>query len=286
MYQSKKEGRNTFNFYTRSMNEHISRRLILEQQLRKALERGELEVHYQLIVDSNSGYASGAEALVRWFSPELGSVSPDEFIPIAEQNGLIIPIGMFVLRESILAATQWQSLNECYANFKISVNLSPRQFRTKHLISDIDAVLSEFGVGGGILALEITEGVLMSQHLDVSRVLTQLMERKIELSMDDFGTGYSSLSYLRTFPFSRIKIDRSFIQDLLIDNADYELVVATIQMAKALGLKVIAEGVETSAHFSELRKMGCHYAQGYFFNKPCNYIEFTELLIKRCAESK
>ena len=285
MYQSKKEGRNTFNFFTQSMNAQVSRKLLLEQRLRGAIERNELDVHYQLIIDCETGMPSGAEALVRWNSPELGNISPNEFIPVAEQNGLIVPIGMFVLQKAVNSAVRWRSMSEWYSEFKISVNLSPRQFRSKDLLAEINSILSVMGVTGDILALEITEGVLMSGHLNVAQVLSKLTSAGIELSMDDFGTGYSSLSYLRTFPFSRLKIDRSFVQDLLRNRADHELVFATVKMANALGLKVVAEGVETSRHYIALKKIGCDYAQGYYFNKPCDEDSFTQLLKESCQKN-
>lgn len=278
MYQSKDEGRNTYHFYTEAMNEGVARRLLLEEQLRGALERGEFQIHYQPQVNIVSRQIIGAEALLRWSNPALGNVSPVEFIPIAEQTGFIVPIGQYVLSEALKAAKQWNT--DRARLLSIAINISPRQFRDPNLVSFIEGVLCELDVSPNVLELEITEGVLMSGHAYIDEALSKLNDLGITISMDDFGTGYSSLSYLRSYPFDILKIDRSFINDITVDSADQELVNATIAMAHGLGLKVVAEGVETEAQLELLAKRKCDIAQGYLFSKPVSKIELEALLLK------
>ena len=242
MYYSKRQGRNVYHFFTNTMNQNATRRLLLEEQLRGALERDELSLCYQPLIDVAAGTMTGVEALLRWHNPVLGAVSPDEFIPIAEQSGLIVPIGRYVIEKALSCAARWQ---ERYRwNLKISVNLSPRQFRDPTLLPYIEKTLAETGVSSDSLELEITEGVLISSHPDIELSLNALNELGVSIAMDDFGTGYSSLSYLRRYPFDTLKIDRSFVSDITIDPQDRELVNAVIAMAHSLGLTVVAEGVE------------------------------------------
>lgn len=279
MYHAKAHGRNTYRFFTSSMNLAASRRLELEEQLHGALARGELQLHYQPLVAIDSGGMTGTEALLRWSNPYLGEVSPDEFIPIAEQTGLIAPIGQYVLSEALAATARWQQTTG--PEFKISVNLSPRQFGNPDLLRHLQASLETSGVSASALELEITEGVLMGAHAHIDETLQTLSELGIGIAMDDFGTGYSSLSYLRRYPFSTLKIDRSFIRDIPQDSADSELVNATIAMARSLSLKVVAEGVETEQQLAHLTKQGCDYAQGYLFSKPVSYERMSAMLENR-----
>jgi len=277
MYHSKEEGRNTYSYFTEAMNKDVSRRLALEEQMHGALERGEFRLHYQPKVDITTCNLIGVEALLRWNNPALGEVTPCEFIPIAEQTGLIIPIGQFVLNKALEMTATWQQKYE--QPFSIAVNLSPRQFRDPNLVTFIKKAIAQSGVPGKSLELEITEGVLMSGHAYIDEALEAINSLGISIAMDDFGTGYSSLSYLRRYPFDVLKIDRSFVSDIIEDKADRELVNAAIAMAHSLGLKVVAEGVETEEQRALLAKQGCEIAQGYLFSKPVSAEEITAMLV-------
>lgn len=275
MYHAKESGRNMYHFFSQQLNAGISRRLQLEEHLSSALEKGELSVHYQPVIEINSGRLEGAEALLRWKNPKLGQVSPEEFIPIAEQTGLIMPIGYYVLSESLLFAHRWFQRHQ--SHLKMAVNLSPLQFRDKKLIKRIEAELSRYRLPGSSLKLEITEGVLLGNQEHVQKSIEALTQLGTHLSMDDFGTGYSSLNYLRQYPFDVLKIDRSFIQGFETDETAPALIDATIAMAHSLGLEVVAEGVETDTQFNYLKQRGCNYAQGYLFSKPIPEEEFFNL---------
>ena len=277
MYHSKEEGRNTYSYFTDAMNQGVSRRLALEEQMHGALDRGEFYVYYQPKVDISSRNIVGVEALLRWRNPVLGEVTPDELIPIAEQTGLIVQIGQFVLTKALEMTAIWQQKYE--QPFTIAVNLSPSQFRDSNLITFIKEAIAQFGASDESLELEITEGVLMSGHTHIDIALADMHDLGIILSMDDFGTGYSSLSYLRKYPFDVLKIDRSFINDITEDLADRELVNAAIAMAHSLGLKVVAEGVETEEQLALLSAQGCEIAQGYLFSKPVSSEEITRMLV-------
>ena len=267
MYQAKALGRNTYSYFTEEMNRDVSRRLALEEQIRGALERDEFEVYYQPKLEIETGKIMGAEALLRWYNPVLGHVSPVEFIPIAEQTGLIIPIGEFVLTQALSILAQWQ--HQRSQRLKMSVNLSPRQFRDPELVNVIQAAITQANVCASCLELEITEGVLMGAQVYISEALSNLSKLGIIISMDDFGTGYSSLNYLRQYPFDVLKIDRSFVNGITSTSGDRELVNAAIAMAHGLNLKVVAEGVETTAQLEILKELNCDYAQGYLLGKPC-----------------
>jgi diguanylate cyclase (GGDEF)-like protein/PAS domain S-box-containing protein len=266
MYHAKESGRNTYSYFTDAMNQEVSRRLNLEEQIHGAIERREFTVFYQPQIEIASGRIIGAEALLRWNNPAIGNVSPVEFIPVAEQTGMIIPLGKLVLQEALDAAREWQS--EFDDRFRIAINLSPRQFRDPDLVQYIEGSLGDFGIGGESLELEITEGVLLSGHTYVQQSLAAFNRLNISLAMDDFGTGYSSINYLRSYPFDVIKIDRSFVNDITSDPKDRELINAMIAMAHGLNLKVVAEGVETTEQLQHLKELGCDYAQGYLFSKP------------------
>lgn len=274
MYHSKEEGRNTYSYFTEEMNEDVSRRLALEEQMHGALDRGEFVLYYQPKVDIVSRRIIGVEALLRWFNPALGSVEPEQFIPIAEQTGLIVPIGRFVLSKALEMAASWQQAQA----FTMAVNLSPRQFRDTSLVPFIEEAIAISGVAGELLELEITEGVLMSGHTYIDKALAGINNLGVSIAMDDFGTGYSSLSYLRNYPFNVLKIDRSFIRDIIVDEADRKLVSAAIAMAHSLGLKVVAEGVETEEQLAMLAGQGCEIAQGYLFSKPVPAAEISKML--------
>jgi diguanylate cyclase (GGDEF)-like protein/PAS domain S-box-containing protein len=276
MYHAKELDRNTYSFFTEAMNRDVSRRLALEEQMHGALGRGEFEVHYQPKIDIGSGRIIGSEALLRWNNPALGNVSPAEFVPIAEQSGLIVPIGRFVLAEALANSALWQSSYD--ADFHIAVNFSPCQFRDPQMVDYVNEAMQQKSITRGSLELEITEGVLLGGHSYIDEILAELKHIGVSIALDDFGTGYSSMSYLRKYPFDVLKIDRSFISDITVDQADRELINATIAMAHGLKLKVVAEGVETDGQLKYLKQQGCDYAQGYLFSKPIPAEELTALL--------
>ncbi len=271
MYQAKALGRNSYSFFTPQMNVVIQRRLAIEEQMQGALQRNEFELYYQPQLDVKNKHVTGAEALLRWYNPVLGNIPPDEFIPIAEHNGLIIPIGKFVIKQALQLLKKWQNkqLNKGqHHKYTMAVNLSPSQFRDTALLSFIKDTLSELDVKAKYLELEITEGVLMNAKLNINDTLQEITKLGIKLSMDDFGTGYSSLSYLRQYPFNVLKIDRMFINGITSKKEDCNLVKATIAMSHSLGLTVVAEGVETKEQLVLLGELNCDFVQGYYFSKP------------------
>lgn len=274
MYHAKEMGRNTYSFFTEEMNLQVSRRLAIEEQIHGALGRGEFSIFYQAKVDVASQQVVGAEALLRWNNPALGAVSPLEFIPIAEQTGLIVPIGQFVLVEALACAKRWRE--QLREDFCIAVNLSPRQFRDPELVHQVSSALESSAVPPSALELEITEGVLMSGHDYIDKALSAIKALGVTLAMDDFGTGYSSLSYLRNYPFDVLKIDQSFVRDITEDPADRELINAAIAMAHSLRLRVVAEGVETDEQLQYLKQLECDYLQGYLFGKPMSAEDFEQ----------
>jgi diguanylate cyclase (GGDEF)-like protein/PAS domain S-box-containing protein len=274
MYQAKALGRNTYSFFTEEMNVIMIRRFEIEEQMHGALERNEFEVYYQPQFNVRDGRLIGAEALLRWHNPTLGNVSPDEFIPIAEQTGLIVPIGKFVIEQALNFLKKWQTKHQ--QNYTIAVNLSPRQFRDQELISFIKQSLSDANISPDNLEFEITEGVLMIGKSYIDAALLELHKLGIKLSMDDFGTGYSSLSYLRQYAFDVLKVDRSFINGITVNKEDCDLVKATIAMAHSLGLLVVAEGVEMKEQLTLLDKLGCDFVQGYYFSRPIPAEELIE----------
>ncbi|GAC21215.1 sensor domain-containing protein [Paraglaciecola arctica] len=266
MYQAKALGRNTYSFFTNEMNIIIQRRMEIEEQMRGALERNEFEIYYQPQLDVKNKEIIGAEALLRWHNLALGNVTPDEFIPIAEHTGLIVPIGKYVIKQALCFLNQWQNIQ--HQKYTISVNLSPRQFRDNELLSFLKNTLTEENVNPESLELEITEGVLMSAQSYIHEAVAEINDLGIKLSMDDFGTGYSSISYLRQYPFDVLKIDRSFIHGITLNKADCDLVKAIITMSHSLGLTVVAEGVETEEQLKLLEELSCNFVQGYYFSKP------------------
>ncbi len=266
MYHAKEAGRSNFQFFTQTMNAAAAERLLLENSLRQAIERNELLLHYQPLVNIAEGNIVATEALVRWNHPELGLVSPARFIPIAEDSGLIIPLGEWVLSQACRQLKQWRE--QGIALQRMVVNLSPRQFRQKHLVENFSRVLSETGVDPHWLGLEITETVVMENPEKSIGTLAELHALGIELSLDDFGTGYSSLGYLKRFPIDKLKIDQSFVRDISTDANDAAMVAAIIVMAHQLNIRVVAEGVETEAQLAFLREHGCDEYQGYYFSRP------------------
>lgn len=267
MYKAKKLGHTHYQVFEASMHDHVLKRLQLETDLRLAIQRQEFFLQYQPIISLCSGKLAGFEALIRWQHPQQGFVSPGEFIPIAEETGLIVPMGLWVLREACQTMQSWVKK---FAEFRlhISVNLSVKQFRQPNLIEMIDQILAETQLHSQYLKLEITETAIMDNAESANRLLKQLKARKIKLSLDDFGTGYSSLSYLHRFHMDTLKIDRSFIGNISEDRDSLEIVEAIVTLAHQLKMDVVAEGVETFMHFNQLRNLGIEFGQGYFFAKP------------------
>src|SRR5450830_1096861 len=276
MYRAKQSGRDNYQFYTPAMNEQALERLRIEGDLRLALERNEFLLHYQPKIDLRSGNIVGMEALIRWQHPELGMVSPARFISLAEETGLILPIGSWVIRTACEQAKAWQDAG--WTNLRVSVNLSVRQFVQKDLVSSIAAVLKDTGLDADLLELELTESLVMTDVEHAIGILRQLKELGVHLSIDDFGTGYSSLSYLKRFPIDVLKIDKSFVRDITLDADDAAITVSIISLAHSLKLHVIAEGVETQEQLSYLRRHGCDEMQGYLFSPPVPAEKFETLL--------
>jgi EAL domain-containing protein (putative c-di-GMP-specific phosphodiesterase class I) len=266
MYCAKENGRNSFRFFTEDMNTQVVERLTLENSLRLALGREELFLVYQPQMDIATGRITGLEALLRWQHPELGLVPPDKFIRIAENSGLIVPIGEWVLRTACSQARKWQ--DEGLLAVPVAVNVSAVQFRQEGFGELIRRVLRETGLAPQYLELELTESLLLSNADVTFSVLQELKAMGLTLAIDDFGTGYSSLSYLKQFPVSKLKIDRSFVREVAVNPDDAAITTAIISMAKSLNLKVIAEGVEDEAQMSFLRAHQCDEIQGYYFSKP------------------
>ncbi|MBD5801584.1 Cyclic di-GMP phosphodiesterase Gmr [Azoarcus sp. Aa7] len=266
MYEAKDAGRNTFRFFNQKIHDDSVARMEMERELRGALERGELQVHFQPLVAARDGRLVGAEALLRWTHPVLGRVPPDRFIPIAEQSGLIVNIGNWVLDQACGHAASWREA--CGGEFVIAVNVSPRQFATPGLVDTIRSCVERHAIPHNQLEIEVTEGLLIRNPGEVREAMLALEAIGVTVALDDFGTGYSSLSYLRAFPFHTIKIDRSFIRDLSEDAEDCALVVAAIRMARALGLRVVAEGVETEVQSRFLAHQESDVLQGYLFGPP------------------
>ncbi|MGQ0656071.1 MAG: EAL domain-containing protein [Betaproteobacteria bacterium] len=266
MYRAKENGRNGYQFFTPEMNERARQRMELEAALRKALERGELRLHFQPKVDLASGAICGLEALLRWAHPERGLVSPAEFVPVLEETGLILQAGEWVIREACRQIREWQR-----AGVKVppvAVNLSARQFQQANLEQLIGEALRQSGVEPALLKLEITESFLMNDPEGAERTLRRLKQTGVKLSVDDFGTGYSSLAYLRRFPLDELKIDRAFIRDVVANPDDAAITLAVISLAHSLNLRVVAEGVETEAQLNLLALHSCDEIQGYHFSKP------------------
>ncbi|WP_141430520.1 bifunctional diguanylate cyclase/phosphodiesterase [Bacillus sp. 03113] len=261
MYRVKEQGKNNFQFYTPDMNEAVSKKMKLEIGLRKGLERNEFKVHYQPQIDAISGKVIGVEALIRWQHPEWGNISPAEFIPLAEETGLIIPIGKWVLYEACRQNKSWQNMG--YPPLRVAVNISSRQFQQSDLVEVISQTLKETELDPHYLELELTESIIQDSKYAIS-IMQKLKTMGIHLSIDDFGTGYSSLSYLKLFPINTLKIDQSFTRNIFEDSKDAALVHTIINMAHNLNLKVIAEGVETQEQLHFLQQSQCNEMQGYF----------------------
>jgi diguanylate cyclase (GGDEF)-like protein/PAS domain S-box-containing protein len=275
MHHAKREGRNNFQRFSHDMATRTERHAELKIRLRRALEREEFMLHYQPLVALPGGHVMGVEALIRWRDKER-TVSPAEFIPIAEESGLIVPVGLWVLREACMQCKAWLDLG--YTTMQVSVNLSPRQFRQKDIVRSIEEILVEMRLPARCLELEITETTIMHSTAHTIGALHELTGLGVRISVDDFGTGYSSLAYLHRFPVHKLKIDQSFVRDIGADRADTALVGTMVALAKQLKLTSVAEGVETQQQLDYLLQIGCDAGQGYLFSPPRAADEITPLL--------
>lgn len=276
MYNAKEEGKNNFQFYSKDIRSQSAGRMAIETNLRSALERNELSLHYQAKVNFKTGTITGVEALLRWQNLDLGSVTPTQFIPVAEETGLIIPIGRWVLKTACAQNMAWQK--QGLPPVCMAVNLSLRQLSDNNLIDDIKVALSESGMAPNLLELEVTESMIMSSPTKMMDILVKIKSMGVRLAIDDFGTGYSSLSQLKNYPFNTLKIDRSFIRNVPGNEKDNAITQAIITMGESLGLTVVAEGIETMEQMVYLKKQSCDEMQGFYFSRPVVPEQFAELL--------
>jgi EAL domain-containing protein (putative c-di-GMP-specific phosphodiesterase class I) len=279
MYEAKSAGRSAYVVFDPSMRAASEHKLEMYNGLHLAIERHEFEVHYQVMVDPGTGTVRGVEALVRWMAPQ-GLIPPDRFIPLAEESGLISPIGEFVLRQSCLQVSRWRGLPGC-SDLTVSVNVSARQLVESDMVAVVSDVLAESGLPAEALWLEITESVMMTDTLETLASLTGLRELGVHLSVDDFGTGYSSLSYLQRYPVEQVKIDRQFVSGVCDRSEDAAVVAAIVGIAEALDLSWVAEGVEQPDQAAHLHDLGCELVQGYLYSKPVPAIDLGPILLAR-----
>jgi EAL domain-containing protein (putative c-di-GMP-specific phosphodiesterase class I) len=276
LYRAKDEGRGNFKYFSEDLTEAAKRRINLEALLRRAITKSELQVHYQPQIDIRTGVIIGAEALLRWQSTDEGMIPPSQFIPVAEETGLIGEIGEWVLLEVCRQGQRW--LKAGLPPLRLAVNLSPYQFRHGDIVSRVSAILNETGFPAERLELELTESALMARESEAVHILGQLRTLGVRLAIDDFGTGYSSLAYLKRFPLDSLKIDKSFIDDIPELEDDKEIAAAIIGMAHTLRLKVLAEGVETEEQLNFLKEHGCDFYQGYYKSPAVPAETFVALL--------
>jgi predicted signal transduction protein with EAL and GGDEF domain len=273
MYQTKEAGRNSYEFFSTQMNVRVVEQQSVERDLRRALERGEFELYFQPKVDLASGAITGVEALLRWRHPERGIVLPSQFVAVAENSGLIVPMGRWILREACRQATEW--IEAGFEPMALAVNISPVELRSKGFVASVRAALDVTGLSPGLLELEVTETALIQDAKTADTVLRAIKSMGIGIALDDFGTGYSSLSSLKRFPVDTLKIDRSFVHDMTTNPGDAAIVRAVIAMAKTLRRNVVAEGVETTEQRRMLRAEGCAQAQGFLFGRPAAAVDLA-----------
>jgi EAL domain-containing protein (putative c-di-GMP-specific phosphodiesterase class I) len=287
MYRAKAQGRDGYQIFDRDMHYRAIARLTLENELRRALldYPEEFALHYQPIVDLPTAAVKGFEALVRWYHPQRGLITPDDFIPVAEETGLIVPLSYWLLELACSQMAAWQGAYGHARGLTVSVNLSALQLHSAGLLDRIDAVLSKTGLAPHSLVLEITESMLVDNIDEIIGVLSGLRQRGIAISIDDFGTGYSSLSYLYRFPISHLKIDRSFVSQMEGSPSHEKIVHTIINLGHQLGFKAIAEGIETPQQVSTLKSLGCEYGQGYWFGKPQTVVEIEAWLAQMSTYS-
>ena len=279
MYQAKASGKDQYQIFESSMYQTVCHRLQLETDLRKAIQHNEFVLHYQPIVELETETIVGVEALIRWHHPTKGLISPDQFVPIAEETGFILKLGRWALKEACHQLCYWQRQQIVNSSFSISVNVSAYQFAQPDFIKQIDEILEETQLDPQCLKLEVTETVIIQNLASAADVICRLHERLIQLSIDDFGTGYSSLSYLHSFPVDNLKIDQSFIHRLHQEKTNLGLLTAIVQIAKTMEMDLIAEGIETSEQLIQLKLLGCQFGQGYLFSKPVPPEEIANLLL-------
>ncbi|HWT52468.1 MAG TPA: EAL domain-containing protein, partial [Caulobacter sp.] len=280
LYRAKADGRGAFHFFERAMDEQLQARRALELDLRRALAAGEFELFYQPLYHLGDERVTGCEALLRWRHPERGMVSPADFIPLAEEIGLIVQLGEWVLRHACAEAARWPD------HVRLAVNLSPAQFRDRGLVRTVVSALAASSLPAQRLELEITESVLLQDSAANMTMLHDLKALGVRISMDDFGTGYSSLSYLRSFPFDKIKIDQTFVRDILDDSDAMAIIKAVLDLGASMGIVTTAEGVETLEQLNALRGQGCAEIQGYFISRPAPATEIARLLgVERIVEA-
>jgi EAL domain-containing protein (putative c-di-GMP-specific phosphodiesterase class I) len=277
MYHAKKRGRNNYQFFRAEMNRLAVRRLLVERSMRRALKQNEFVLYYQPQIDLDSGAMTGTEALIRWLDPELGLIAPEQFVPIAEDCGLIIPIGRWVLREACRQVKAW--LDSGLSAVPVAVNVSATEFRHSNFVENVALILKETGLPPRYLELELTEGIIMHEVKASTSVLEALKAMGVKLAIDDFGTGYSSLSYLKRFPIDTLKIDQSFLRDIATNTDGATIVGAVIGMGRNLKQRVIAEGVETPEQLAFLRARKCAEGQGFLFNHPLSAEGFARLIV-------
>ena len=277
MYRVKEHGRAALRFYQRQMNVDLLARMKIDHAMRQALVRRDFRLHYQPQIDMASGQVTGAEALIRWHDAELGEISPGRFIPVAEETGFIVAIGDWVLGEAVRQAALWLAQGHA---MPISVNVSAPQFQQKGFVEKVAGVLGAAGLPNRLIELELTESILIGEGDEVLLRLRQLSDLGIRLAIDDFGTGYSSLAYLKRFPIQRLKIDRSFVDQLPDDESDVAITRAVINLSLALNLRVIAEGVETEAQRRFLLEAGCHEFQGFLYAPALPAAEFERRVLQ------
>jgi diguanylate cyclase (GGDEF)-like protein len=282
MYYAKNGGKNAYRMFSPSMQDDAQKRFTIDNNLRRALERGEFVLHFQPQVDLQSGQVTGAEALVRWVHPDLGIISPAEFIPVAEETGLIVPIGEWVLREACRQTRKW---HDDGFPLRVAVNLSGRQLKEEGFVASVLDIVREAGIAPSALELELTESMLMDASAAFLDKLHAIRDAGIQLAIDDFGTGYSSMSYLKTFPVGALKVDRSFVRDLPHNAEDAAITKAIIAMARSLKMEIVAEGIETAEQGEFLRNNGCHKSQGYYYSKPLPAGQLRELLVQQRIEA-
>ena len=280
LYRAKSAGRGAFHFFEAGMDVQMQVRCELENDMRNALSAGQFELHYQPVLNLESDDIVGVEALIRWHHPKRGMISPGEFIPLAEETGFIVPLGEWVIRQACATAAAWPG------KVKIAVNLSPAQFKSQGLVQTVLSALASSGLAANRLELEITENVLLQDTTATLATLHRLRELGVHIAMDDFGTGYSSLRYLQSFPFDKIKIDRSFVRDITVSTGSLNIVRAVAAMAKGLGMRTTAEGVETQEQLDTIRSEGCTEMQGFLFSRPQPAHEIERLLSSHCVETR
>jgi EAL domain-containing protein (putative c-di-GMP-specific phosphodiesterase class I) len=281
MYFAKEEGKNNYQFYSEEIRSKSLERLSIETNLHFALERNELSLHYQAKVDFKTNAITGVEALLRWQNPFLGSVTPTQFIPVAEETGLIVLIGKWVMKTACAQNVAWQT--QGLPAICMAINLSLRQLTDDNLIDDIRTALNDSGMAPNLLELEITESMVMYDPARMVSILAKIKSMGVRLAIDDFGTGYASLAHIKRFPVDTLKVDRSFIRNVPQDPEDKAITEAIIAMGKALSLTVVAEGVETAEQMNFLREHSCDEMQGYYFSKPIMPEQFADLLRKHVS---